>query len=467
MDLCVTSVSFLVPFLCFLLQAVNTASAGGSLKINGDAIIGGLVSVHEKGKDSACVKPNLDGILTVEAILFSLKEINSQKRIKLKSILGCDIKDTCPRPEKAALDLTVNSNRPKNKLLAAAVGNLPVEHPKYYAALLLLFSRLTPHMSCISSTYQVKNKPDLISRTEFIFHAVARDRTNLKAIVDLAARYNWTYAGLVYDDSDEGRYKANLFQQESAKKFVCVARKYSLPTNATQAQIQKFITSLKTEKNFSVIVMLTSKSIFKRIIDEAFKRKISDLTWIVSDASWDDKAKFSKDNTAAQGMLKVGTSASIPEFKAFLLELLTSPERNKWIMEMVASEDSLSTPSNDKSTAITTSAPTQAPPATTAQQRNASSNTNVTTNASPTTAPSSTPLPTTSASPRTPQCSDPPCGVNKTKLEQVKYSSLPTILDSIKKGNYAHSSSPKINKKFVRKPERAIFLSLKWREGWS
>ena len=435
MDLCVTSVSFLALFLCFLLQAVNTVSAGGSLKINGDAIIGGLVSVHEKGKDSACVKPNFDGILTVEAILFALKEINSQNHIELKSTLGCDIKDTCPRPEKAALDLTVNSNRPKNQLLAAAVGNLPLKQPKYYAALLLLFSTLTPHMSCISSTYQVKNKPDLISQTEFIFHAVARDRTNLKAIVDLAVRYNWTYAGVVYDDSDEGRYKANLFQQESAKKFVCVARKYSLPTNATLAQIQKFITSLKAEKNFSVIVMLTSKSMFKGIIDEAFKQKISDLTWIVSDASWDDKAKFSNDNTAAQGMLKVGTSASIVDFKAFLHELLTSPQRNKWIMEMVASEGSVSTPSNDESTVVTTSAPTQAPPATTAQERNASSNSNLTTNTSPTTAPSSASLPTTSASPSTPQCSDPPCGVNKTKLEQVKHSSIPTILDSIKKGN--------------------------------
>ena len=425
MELCVTSVSFSVFCLCFLLQAVNTVSAGESLKINGDAIIGGLVPVHEKGKDDACVTPNLEGILTVEAILFALKEINSQKHVNLTSTLGCDIKDTCPRPEKAAVDLTVNSNRPKNQLLAAAVGNLPLKQSNYYAALLFLFSTLTPHMSCISSTYQVKNTPDLISQTEFIFHAVPRDRTNLKAIVDLAARNDWTYAGVVYDDSDEGRYKANLFQQESAKKFVCVARKYSLPTNASQAQIQKFITSLKADKNFSVIVMLTSKSIFKGIIDEAFKQKISDLTWIVSDASWDDKATFSNDNTAAQGMLKVGTSASIVEFKAFLHELLTSPARNKWIMEMVASDSSPSTSSNDKSTAATTDAPTQAPPATTAQQQNESSDSNVTTDASPTTGPSSVPIPTPSASPSTPQCSDPPCGVNKTRLEQVKYSLLP------------------------------------------
>ena len=427
MDKYFTSVSFIALYLCFILQA-EQASASESLKIDGDAIIGGLVSVHEKGGENACVTPNLHGILTVEAILFALQQINIKQQVKLKSILGCDIRDTCPKPENAALDLVVNANRPKDQLLAAAVGDLPQELPEYHRALLLLFSSSTPHMSCIPSTFQVKNKPDLISRIEFIFHPIARDRTNLRAIVDLAAHYNWTYAGIVHDDSAAGKYRADIFQQEAAKKFVCVARKYSLLSNASSVQIQKFITSMKAEKNFSVIVLLTSKSIFKSIIDEAFKQKISDLTWVVSDASWDDKATFANDNTAAQGMLKVGTSASISEFKSFLQGLNTSPKRNKWIMQMVASQSSISTSPNDKSTVMTTSAPSQAPAATTPQQ-NASSDSNATTNA-PTSTPSpSTQPPTTPAAPVMPQCSDPPCGVNKTKLEHI-VNSLKSMADS-------------------------------------
>ena len=420
MDKYFTSVPLIALFLCFILQAVNIASAGESLKINGDAIIGGLVSAHKKESGDTCLTPDFHGLLTVEAILFALKEINSKKHVNLKSTLGCDIRDTCPRPDSAAMGLVVNANRPKDQFLAAAVGNLPQQQLEYRRALLLLFSNLTPHMSCITSTYQVKNKPDLISRTEFIFHAIARDKTNLKAIVDLAARYNWTYAAVVYDDSDEGRYKTDIFQQEASQKFVCVARKYSLPTNASEAQIQAFMSSLKAEKNFSVIVMLTSKSVFKGIIDEAFKQKISDLTWIVSEASWDDNVKFSNDNTAALGMFKVGTSDSIVEFKAFLQELLATPKRNKWIMQLVASKDSVSTSPDGKSTVRTTTAPTQAPTATTATtaQQNASSSSNETTNAPATTPSPSTPPPTTPA-PSTAQCSDPPCGVNKSKLEEV------------------------------------------------
>lgn len=421
-----TSVLFVASFLFFIIQAVNIALAGESLKIDGDAIIGGLVPVHKKESGDACVTLDLHGLLTVEAILFALKEINSKKHVSLKSTVGCDIKDTCPRPETAALDLVVNEKRPKDKLLAAAVGDLPQQQPEYHRALLLLFSKLTPHMSCITSTYQVKNKPDLISKAEFIFHAIARDKTNLKAIADLAARYNWTYTGVVHDDSAEGKYRANIFQQEAAKTFVCVARKYSLPTNASEAQIQKFITTLNAEKNFSVIVMLTSKSVFKGIIDEAFKQKISDLTWIVSEASWDDLVKFPNDNTAAQGMFKVGTSASIVEFKAFLQERISSPGRNRWIIQMVASKGSVSTSPDDKSSVMATSAPTQAPAATTAQQ-NASSNSSVTTNVPPSTP--SAPPPTTPAGPSTPQCSDPPCSVNKTKLAQI-VNALKSMADS-------------------------------------
>ena len=206
------------------------------------------------------------------------------------------------------------------------------------------------------------------------FHPTTRDKTNLQAIVDLAAHYNWTYVGIVYDDSAEGKYRVDILQEEANKNMVCTAWKYSLAANSSAAQIQQFITSLKAEKNFSVIVMLTSMSIFKDIIDEAFMQKVSDLTWVVSDASWDNEATFVNDNTAAQGMLKVGTSASIVGFKAFLQDLLTTPERNKWIMQIVA------TPSTPK-----------VPPM--------------------------------------PQCSNSPCNVNKTKLEEI-VNKLKSMADS-------------------------------------
>lgn len=431
MDKFSTSVVFIVLWMSYTL-CVNIASSGDSLKESGDAIIGGLVSVHQKGSGDSCVIPDLNGILTVEAILFALKAINGQKYLTLRSKLGCDIRDTCPKPVTAALDLVVNANRPKDQLLAGAVGNLPQQIPEYHRALLMLFSSQTPHMSCISSTYQVKYKPDLISRTEFIFHTVARDRSNLRAIVHLAARFNWTYVGVIHDDSAEGKYAAGLFQQEAEEKFVCTGRKYALASNASSAQIQEFISSLKAEKNFSVVVMLTSKRIFKSIIDEAFKQKMSDVTWIASDSSWDNEGKFSADNTAAQGIFKVGTSASIVEFKAHLQELLTSPDRNKWIKEMVASGP-VSATLNAKSTAKSTPSPTtQAPVVPSVQQNNSSNSTGNATIAptAPTAAPSpSMAPPKPPVVPTTASCNDPPCGVNKTLLEQL-VNTLTSMADS-------------------------------------
>ena len=407
-------------WLCYTLRA-DIVSAGESLKEPGDAIIGGLVSVHQKESGDSCVTPDLHGILTVEAILFALEAINSQEYLTLGSTLGCDIRDTCPSPVSAALDLVVNSPRPEDQPLAAAVGNLPQQLSEYHRALLMLFSSQTPHMSCITSTYQVKYKPDLISRTEFIFHAVARDRTNLRAIVHLAARFNWTYVGVVHDDSAEGKYEAGLFQQEAEEKFVCVGRKYSLASNASGVQIQNFMSSLKAEKNFSVVVMLTSKRLFKGIIDEAFKQKISDVTWIGSESSWDNEARFLAQNTAAQGMFKVGTLASVDRFKTHLQGLGTSRKLNKWIMNKVASAPVTTSPDAKSTVESATSPPTQAPDASSAQPNSSSNSTgNTTTPLPPTPSPSPSTVPATlSVSTTKALCNDTPCGVNKTLLEQL------------------------------------------------
>ena len=429
MDKISVSAFFIALWLC------NTLGADiVSLKKPGDAIIGGLVSVHHKESGDSCVIPDLHGILTVEAILFALKAINNQTHFTLRSELGCDIRDTCPSPFSAALDLVVNTPRPEDKPLVAAVGNLPQQLQEYHRALLLLFSSQTPHMSCITSTYQVKYKPDLISRTEFIFHAVARDTTNLRAIVHLAALFNWTYVGVVYDDSDEGKYEADLFQQEAEQKFVCVGRKYSLASNASGVQIQNFISSLKAEKNFSVVVMLTSKRVFKGIIDEAFKQKMSDVTWIGSESSWDNEASFPTENTAAQGMFKVGTSASIVQFKTHLKDLLRSPERNKWIMNMVASEPATTAPETKSTVESTTSPPTQAPVVSSAQPNSSNSTGNTTTllpsllPSTPEPSPSTAPA-TSSVAPTSALCIDPPCGVNKTLLKQL-VNTLMSMADS-------------------------------------
>lgn len=407
-------------------------SAGESLEEPGDTIIGGLVSVHQKESGDSCVTPDLHGFLTVEAILFALKAINDQNYLTLGSKLGCDIRDTCPSPLSAAIDLVVNSPRPEDQPLAAAVGNLPLQLPEYHRALLMLLSKQTPHMSCITSTYQVKYKPDLISGTEFIFHAIARDKTNLRAIVHLAARFKWTYVGVVHDDSAEGKYEAELFQQEAEQKFVCVGRKYSLASNASGVQIQKFISSLRAEKNFSVVVMLTSKRIFKGIIDEAFKQKISDVTWIGSESSWDNEARFPIENTAAQGMFKVGTSASIVQFKAHLQDLLTSPKRNKWIMNMVASEPVTTAPDAKSTAESTTSPPTQAPVASSVQPNSSSNSTGNTTKPlplTPTSSPSTAPATPSKATPTKALCNGPLCGVNQTLLQQL-VTSLISMADS-------------------------------------
>lgn len=391
MDHCATCVSLMAIFLCFISQAVNIVAGGESLKRNGEALIGGLVSVHQKRSiaDDECEIPDFQGILTVEAILFAIEEINSKRQIDLKVKLGYDIRDTCPEPFEAAKALVMNA--PKEEFLAAVVGNLPQEQLAYHHVLLLLLSSWTPHMSCIPSTYRVKNKPDLISRNEFIFHAVSRDTTNLMAIAYLAASYNWTYVAVVYDDSGEGRHRARLFQQEASKKFVCVARNYVLPANSSATQIQKFITALKAARNFSVIVMLTSKSLFKGIFDEASKQKMNDLTWIVSDDSWDNKVTFFKNNTAAHGTFRVGTSAPIVKFKEFLYQLCNNPQRNKWIMEMVSSKSSVSSPKDKQPTV---------PASVTSIQPSIAIN-------------------VSSGNVSTPQCSDPPSNVNQTKLRQI------------------------------------------------
>ena len=350
--------------LCFCVVFLLSASAMSDvLKKPGDFYIGVLIPVHGSSSDGKCDEPDLKGILTVEAILYAIDQINSDRYLDLEATIGYEIRDTCFGAETAAYELIDprTPNDQKNTSLAAVLGNLPQDKRDNVKSLRLLFSSLLPFISCDSSTY-IPGEYSLHAKTlsAFVFHAVPSDSTNLQVIVDVMVHFHWSYAAIVYIDHAPGKHIRDLLVEKATSKNICIGKKYTLPQESTEEQIRLFIKTLKNGKNVSVIILLTPQDVSSRVIAEASRQGVSELIWLAGEGSWKTKKFVPSNNTAAKGLLKAGTYARVTDFRTHLKTLPQSPLRNKWLLEMVSKKESPSRPTPTASAPIT-SAQTNSP----------------------------------------------------------------------------------------------------------
>lgn len=73
-------------------------SAGSSIQLAGDIILGGLFPVHVKGEKTPCGSAVYNrGIQRLEAMLFAVDQINSEGKLLPGIRLGVNVVDTCSR----------------------------------------------------------------------------------------------------------------------------------------------------------------------------------------------------------------------------------------------------------------------------------------------------------------------------------------------------------------------------------
>ncbi|VDK64733.1 unnamed protein product [Onchocerca ochengi] len=340
------------------------------LKIPGDVIIGGVFPVHAKSDspDQPCgVIAETRGIHRVEAMLYALDVINSQREFLRGYKLGALILDSCSNPAYAlnqSLDFVRDligstdlseyqcrdgsvpeSRQIPRKNVAAVVGGSYSSVTVQVANLLRLFK--------IAQVSPASTNADLSDKTRFEYFArtVPSDNYQARAMIDIALHFNWTYVSLVYSADEYGELGAEAFKKEARKMNICIAieERISPKKEAFQESVDNLVKKLQPDKvvGARAVVLFVGTEYVPELMLQTFERmrlerlpRRKKIIWLASEG-WDrnnEAYTSGPRKLAAEGAIVLMlASERVPSFEEYFLSLNPGHdkfERNKWLREL-------------------------------------------------------------------------------------------------------------------------------------
>ncbi|KAI4483640.1 hypothetical protein M0804_007900 [Polistes exclamans] len=182
--------------------------------VEGDLLLGGLMMVHER-KDSEMCGPIMPqgGIQALEAMLYTLDQLNSGEGIVPGVKIGAHILDDCDR-DTYGLEMAVDfikgsisnidgaeyhcNKTTVRKVISGVVGAASSVTSIQVANLLRLFR--IPQVSFFSTSPELSNK----QRFEYFSRTIPSDHYQVKAMVDIVLKMGWSYVSIIYEESNYG-----------------------------------------------------------------------------------------------------------------------------------------------------------------------------------------------------------------------------------------------------------------------
>ncbi|CAH8461448.1 unnamed protein product [Schistosoma margrebowiei] len=312
--------------------------------IPGDIMLGGLFPVHTSGV-TTCESINPErGIQRVEAMLFTLDEINNNTNLLPGLTLGTTIRDTCSDTNHALeqalkfVQASTGSSSQLNKMneqsenlnTRGVVGSSYSSVTILVANLFRLFS--LPQISYASTTAVLSDKRafPLFART------VPSDVVQAQAMATLVSAHNWTYVSTVRSAGDYGDSGMDAFWKEADKLGVCIAAREVIRGNTGPEDLDNIVNVLS--KDFAkarVVVLFTGMDHTKLLLD-AVRRAglVNHFVWIASDGWGRENVPVSNNSREANGALTIEIQAEpIKSFTDYYLSLGRENHRNPWFRE--------------------------------------------------------------------------------------------------------------------------------------
>uniref|UniRef100_A0A0P5YKL2 Metabotropic glutamate receptor n=2 Tax=Daphnia magna TaxID=35525 RepID=A0A0P5YKL2_9CRUS len=343
-------------------------SAGSSIQLAGDIILGGLFPVHVKGEKTPCGSAVYNrGIQRLEAMLFAVDQINSEGKLLPGIRLGVNVVDTCSRDTYALnrslefIRASLNAMDHSTSLSSAASGSAasfqcrdgstprdrrpPSQQTKglgpvfgvvggsyssvsiQVANLLRLFR--IPQISPASTAKVLSDK----SRFEFFARTVPPDDYQAITLVDLVERFNWTYISTVASEGSYGESGIEVVHREAGARNICIALAERVSSTADERVFDSIIRNLYRKPFARAVVLFTRADDARGLLAAAKRLSItSHFIWVASDG-WGRQHKLVEGlEDVAEGALTVDLeSKSVPGFDDYMLSLTPSNnQRNPW-----------------------------------------------------------------------------------------------------------------------------------------
>lgn len=319
----------------------------------GDIILGGLFPVHDS-ESEFCKKINPDrGIQRLEAMLFTIEEINNRQDILPNITIGARILDTCSKDTYAlqqSLDFIKSSLSDKNDVddyycadkstvlrhskatqkIRTVVGGSYSSVSILVANLLRLFSIPQISYASTSAVLSDKNNHPIFART------LPSDQQQAKAMAKLVAKYNWTYVSTVRSSGDYGDSGIDAFWKESKKLGVCIAAKEMIKPNPSNADLLAIVKTLYQEFSKTRVVVLFTRLDHTKLLLNAVKimNYTNHFLWIASDGWGQENGPVANNSHVANGALTFEVkSVEIKNFTTYFQKLRHRNPNNPWFSE--------------------------------------------------------------------------------------------------------------------------------------
>ena len=351
-----------------ILVATAVAAAGEeiTLELPGDIKLGALFPIHKQGDEpkgaGQCGEiQKEDGVQPLEAMLFTLDEINRDEDLLPGISLGVRALDSCDSPYHAAkqslslvqgfvsrhMNLSCKDGRaatagaaagaddsewPCGENIVGLVGPQTSPVSMQIANLGRLFE--VPQVSYLATSVSLCNNAEF----PYFFRTVPSDVHQAKAIVSLLKTFNWTYASIVHSDSDYGITGYQSLERHISKNNqICLADPITIyNAHFKDGDYQDVIKKLLKNKMSRVVIVFADRVPAGKLLEAAKKLDVKDkFIWVGSDA-WASRESVVEDREEiVEGAIAVQPlRRELPGYNEYFSRLIDTPnKRNPWFAE--------------------------------------------------------------------------------------------------------------------------------------
>ncbi|XP_076643569.1 metabotropic glutamate receptor B [Halictus rubicundus] len=317
--------------------------------VEGDLVLGGLMMVHEREDSVTCgpVMPQ-GGVQALEAMLYTLDKLNEGEGIVPGVKIGAHILDDCDK-DTYGLEMAVDfikgsisnidgaeyhcNKTAVRKVISGVVGAASSVTSIQVANLLRLFR--IPQVSFFSTSPELSNK----QRFEFFSRTIPSDHYQVKAMVDIVKKMNWSYVSIIYEESNYGIKAFEVLEDLLGENDICIAIKEKLVKDsgvAEETAYDNIVLKLLTKPRAKGCIIFGSDQEVAGVM-RAVRRcnATGTFSWIGSDG-WSARGLVSNGNEPeVEGTLSVQPQANpVRGFEEYFLNLtVENNRRNPWFVE--------------------------------------------------------------------------------------------------------------------------------------
>ena len=286
---------------------------------NATYVIGGLFPVHflSTKNNRSLYKYNKAGLTWVEAMTYTIGEINNSTKLLPNVKLGYQIYDTCNTIHTAIetslrlthtieqnmdpiLNNTCHCGQPKRSVIAV-IGDAASATSTRVSSVL---SALNTAQISYSSTSTDLSKKQLYPS---FLRTIPPDNFQANLITDLMTYFQWRYVNVIACDDNYGRVGVNALLPALANHNICVAvlEVYDAISDKNNYLTRQIVQKLINEKQAKIVILWCQSPQALKILGVAEQMKLHHRTWISTEAYATNSNLLTINQNVVQGMFGI------------------------------------------------------------------------------------------------------------------------------------------------------------------